>query len=84
MRESENIHAIDTKFGLETIYDVVDGRYISGKPLIITTNRTFDELRKDVDMDKRRIYDRVLTMTRRLSLGGKTCETLKRKTSWLL
>ena len=37
----------DTKFGLETVYDVIDGRYLSGKPLIVTTNLTLRELQKE-------------------------------------
>ena len=59
----------DTKFGLETVYDVIDGRYLSGKPLIVTTNLTLRELQKETDLDKRRIYDRVLTMTTPLFFG---------------
>ena len=59
----------DTKFGLETVYDVIDGRYLSGKPLIVTTNLTLREMHKETDLDKRRIYDRVLTMTTPLFFG---------------
>ena len=59
----------DTKFGLETVYDVIDGRYLSGKPLIVTTNLTLREMQKETDLDKRRIYDRVLTMTTPLFFG---------------
>lgn len=53
----------DTKFGLETVYDVIDGRYLSGKPLIVTTNLTLEEMKRETATDKRRIFDRVLAMT---------------------
>ena len=69
----------DTKYGLETVYDVIDGRYLSGKPLIVTTNLPLDELRKEADMDKRRIYDRVLTMTTPVFFGRENLRDTEKK-----
>ena len=34
-----------TEYGLEQVYSVIDGRYRSKKPLIVTTNLTLTELR---------------------------------------
>ncbi|MCI6766278.1 MAG: ATP-binding protein [Lachnospiraceae bacterium] len=51
-----------TEYGLEQIYSVIDGRYRSKKPLIVTTNLTLTELRSAADTAHKRIYDRVLDM----------------------
>ena len=60
----------DTKFGLETVYQVIDGRYLSGKPLIVTTNLTPKELKHPQDTDRARVYDRVLSMTTPVLFSG--------------
>ena len=49
-----------TEYALEQVYNVIDTRYKSGKPLIITTNLTLDELKYPTDIPHKRIYDRVL------------------------
>ena len=51
-----------TEYALEQVYNVIDTRYKSGKPLIVTTNLTLDELKTPVDIPHKRIYDRVLGM----------------------
>ena len=53
----------DTSFGMETVYQVIDGRYLDHKPLILTTNLSLEALKNPIDLDHRRIYDRVLEMT---------------------
>lgn len=69
----------DTSFALETVYDVIDGRYLSGKPLIITTNLTLDELKKAQDVDHQRIYDRVLAMTVPIRFAGDSLRSGQRE-----
>ena len=51
-----------TEYGLEQVFNVIDSRYRSGKPLIVTTNLTLDELRNPEDTAHSRIYDRLLSM----------------------
>lgn len=51
-----------TEYALEQVYNVIDTHYKSGKPLIITTNLTLDELKVPTDILHKRIYDRVLGM----------------------
>ena len=51
-----------TEYALEQVYNVIDTRYKSGRPLIVTTNLTLDELKAPVDIPHKRIYDRVLGM----------------------
>ena len=51
-----------TDYALEQIYNIVDSRYRSRKPLIVTTNLTLDEIRHPQDTAHARIYDRLLEM----------------------
>lgn len=51
-----------TEYALEQVYNIIDTRYKSGRPLIITTNLTLEELNYPADVQHKRIYDRVLGM----------------------
>ncbi len=51
-----------TEYGLEQVYNVIDSRYRSGKPLIVTTNLTLEELQHPQDTAHARIYDRLTSM----------------------
>ena len=57
-------------YALETVYRVVDERYKSGLPLIVTTNLPLSALTKPKNMDYQRIYDRVLELCTPLYFGG--------------
>ena len=59
-----------TEYALEQVYNVIDTRYKSGKPLIITTNLTLDELKAPTDIPHKRIYDRVLGMCVPIMFNG--------------
>ncbi len=59
-----------TEYALEQIYNIVDSRYRSQKPLIVTTNLTLDELRHPQDTAHARIYDRLQEMCVPLSCIG--------------
>ena len=50
----------NSEFALEQVFHVIDSRYRSRKPLIVTTNLTLTELNTPADMAHRRIYDRIL------------------------
>ena len=50
----------NSEFALEQVFNVIDSRYRSKKPLIITTNLTLSELNNTPDIAHRRIYDRIL------------------------
>jgi DNA replication protein DnaC len=49
-----------SEFALEQVFHVIDSRYRSKKPMIVTTNLTLDELKHPTDLARARIYDRVL------------------------
>ena len=72
-------------YALETVYRVVDERYKSGLPLIVTTNLTLEQLTKPGNMDYQRIYDRVLEMCTPLYFSGKNRrrERANKNLQWL-
>ena len=49
-----------TDFALEQMFNIIDTRYRSGLPLIITTNLTPKELKNPSELKIQRIYDRIL------------------------
>ena len=59
-----------TECALEQIYSIVDSRYHSRKPLIVTTNLTLDEIRHPQNTAHARIYDRLLEMCIPISCIG--------------
>lgn len=52
----------DTSYSVEQVYNVVDTRARSGKPVIITTNLSMKDLENPPSLAYKRIYDRVLEM----------------------
>ena len=59
-----------TEYALEQVYNIVNSRYRSQKPLIVTTNLTLDEIRHPQDTAHARIYDRILEMCVPISCIG--------------
>lgn len=49
-----------SNYAVETVFTLIDERYRARKPLIVTSNLTLDELKNARDLDRKRIYDRVL------------------------
>lgn len=49
-----------SEFMQEQVFNVIDARYRSGLPFIITTNLTMDEIKNNKDIGYSRIYDRIL------------------------
>ena len=50
----------NSEFAREQVFSVIDSRYRSQNPMIVTTNLTLTELRNPPDLARARIYDRVL------------------------
>ena len=61
----------DTPYVLETVYLVIDERYKSGKPFIITTNLSLEKLRNPADLEHGRIYDRIMERCVPVAFSGK-------------
>lgn len=64
----------ETDYALEQIYSIIDARYRSRKPLIVTINLTLQEMKRYAsgsDLRYARIYDRVLQMCQPVAFIGK-------------
>ena len=59
-----------TEYALEQVFNVIDARYRSGKPLIITTNLSLAELNSPKSREHKRIYDRILEMCQPVNFGS--------------
>ena len=59
-----------TEYGLEQVYNVIDSRYRSRRPLIVTTNLSLQDLQYPQDTARARIYDRLLEMCAPIRFSG--------------
>lgn len=53
----------DSPYMQEMVFEIIDARYRSGMPLIVTTNIPLEEIKHPKDITCSRIYDRLLEMT---------------------
>lgn len=57
-------------FMQEQVFNIIDARYRSGLPFIITTNLTAEELKRPQDIGYSRIYDRILERCHPVEVAG--------------
>lgn len=63
----------ETSYAQEQAFNIIDTRYRSGRPLIVTTNLTLQELKNPTNTMQSRIFDRVLDMCPiRICLNGES------------
>lgn len=60
----------NTDYALEKVYNIIDSRYRSGKPLVLTTNMTLKEMQENTDIRYKRIYDRIFEMCFPVRVAG--------------
>ena len=60
-----------TDYAKEQVYSIVDERYKSGLPVIVTTNLTITDLRCPQQLGDARIYSRILEMCTPVHVPGK-------------
>ena len=60
----------NTEYMTEKVTDIVDFRYRSGKPMIVTTNLTGQELSNAADIKRQRIYSRLREMCYPVKVDG--------------
>ena len=60
-----------TEYAMEQMFFVIDSRYRSRRPMIITTNLKLAELKNPPDLAHARIYDRILERCAPLLFAGK-------------
>lgn len=68
-----------TEYGLEQLFNVIDSRYRTRKPLIVTTNLTLNEIKNTTDLSYKRIYDRVFEMCMPIQIEGVSIRDEERK-----
>lgn len=62
----------NSSFASEIVYRVIDGRYRIKKPMVITTNLTLEQMQNCLDLDKKRVYDRILEVCYPMQFTGKS------------
>lgn len=62
----------DTDFAREQLCAVIDDRAESGKPLIVTTNFSLDEMKSSTDKEMQRIFDRLGALCVPVSVTGES------------
>ena len=60
-----------TEYAMEQMFFVIDSRYRSRRPMIITTNLKLSELKNPPDLAHARIYDRILERCAPILFNGK-------------
>lgn len=61
-----------TEFMQEIVFNVIDSRYRSGKPMIITTNLSAEAFKKPASETESRIFDRILERCLPIEVKGKS------------
>ena len=69
----------NSEYALEQLFQVVDSRYQSRKPMIVTTNLTLEELKHPSNLAHERIYDRLLERCVPVKMNGKNIRTVHSK-----
>lgn len=62
----------NTDYALEKIYNIIDSRYRSKKPMLLTTNLTIDEMKQETDRRYSRIYDRIFEVCYPMQFYGQS------------
>ena len=65
----------NSEYAQEQVYNVVDSRYLSRLPFIITTNLTLAEMKDPKDIAHARIYDRILERCAPIRFAGRNYRT---------
>lgn len=68
-----------TEFAREQVYNVINARWESGRPSIVTTNLSLKEMQNEEQMVLKRIYDRVLDVCRPIAFQGENYRANGRK-----
>lgn len=61
----------NTSYAMEQMFYIVDRRYRSCKPLIVTTNLTLEQMKNPSDLEHSRIYGRILEHCAPILFSGK-------------
>ena len=60
----------DTPTKAEQVFSVIDARYVSKKPMVITTNLT--DFKTETDVRRKRVYDRIFEVCAPIKMDGES------------
>ena len=60
----------ESEYMQEQVYNIIDARYRAGRPLIVTTNISLEEIKNPKNVQRQRIYDRVLELCLPVTVEG--------------
>lgn len=66
----------NSEYVLEQVYNIIDSRYLSCLPFIITTNLPLSQMQNPSDLAHARIYDRILERCTPICFSGKNYRKL--------
>ena len=61
-----------SEYAMEQVFNVIDNRIRSGKPMIVTTNLSLEDLKMPDDVPRKRIYDRILSVCQPILFEGES------------
>lgn len=61
-----------TGYTAEKLFEIVDARYRSGKPLIVTTNLSLGEIQNPSTLEYKRVFDRILELCQPVPVRGRS------------
>ena len=67
-----------SEYRMEGLFNVIDRRVRSGKPMIITTNLTMKEMDETQDLNEARIYDRIRAVCQPVQVKGESQRKVQR------
>lgn len=59
-----------TEYMAEKMFEIIDSRYRSRRPLIVTTNLTLEEISNPRQMEYKRVFDRIVEMCQPIHVSG--------------
>lgn len=72
----------NSEFAREQVFNIIDSRYRSQLPMIVTTNLTVDELKNPADLARARIYNRVLERCTAIKVNDQNIRKLNMANCW--
>ena len=67
----------NTEFRLEQLFHVIDSRYRSGRPMIVTTNLSPADMKNPENMAYERVFDRIKECCTPMTIAGESQRTQK-------
>ena len=71
----------NSEFAREQVFSIIDSRYRSQLPMIVTTNLSLKKLKNPEDMARARIYDRVLERCMPIRVNDQNIRDLNKETN---